>query len=668
MVQVTRALPRDERGGIDTALWCETMCREHVWLQIGRLMDVCRYLESLPGAQRLLERGLPLAELVASLRIDNEALLAALLYRPHRDGLLSIGDIARRHSDEVASLVEGVARMATANVLDLSNTPLLTSERQDQVENVRRMLVALVDDARVAVIKVAERVVALREAKSADEERRRRIALEARQIFAPLAGRMGIWHLKWELEDLAMRYLEPDVYASIARQLDGRRAEREARIAALADELKDLLANHGVRATVVGRAKHIYSIWKKMQSKHLTLDQVYDMRALRVLVDDLEACYRALGVVHTEFQHVPSAFDDYIAAPKENGYRSIHTAVIGKDGKILEVQIRTHEMHAEAELGCAPTGPTRAISRRITVSAQKMDWLRHVVEWHDEMGGRSSISEELTRSFSQERIYVYTPKGHVIDLVADATPLDFAFRVHTNVGQHCVGARVDGREVPLNQRLHNGERVEILTSPTQEPRRVWLEPEAAYVHTNRARSKIQAWLRSRGDQMSRAEGLAAVSRACERLAVPLPSTASLRALVEDMGEQDFERFLVSLGNGDCPVRPLISAWIEELGITRGALPEGVPDAGVDPAIVNRGAVHRLVLHGRNRGGLLLDVTRVVDDHGISLLGSMARVVPPDGATIALEFAADDLLEVYHLIENLRPVVGVLDVRREVIGD
>lgn len=652
MVQVTPALPRNPSGGIDVAAWCETMCREHVWISIGQMMHVCRYLEGLPEGQKYLERGFPLAELVASLRIDNEAVLAALLYRPHFENLLSTGDIELRYSEEVARLVEGVTRMAAANFLDLSNTAMQTSERESQLENMRRMLISLVDDARVAVIKIAERVVALRHAKLDAMSRRSRVSLEARHVFAPLAGRLGIWHLKWELEDLAMRYLEPETYLTIARQLDGKRVEREAQIARIAGDLKALLARHGISAQVSGRAKHIYSIWRKMQSKQLGLDQVYDMQAVRVLVEDLAGCYAALGVVHTEFRHIPSAFDDYIAAPKENGYRSIHTAVIGPEGKTLEVQIRTHDMHAEAELGVCAHWSYKGHGDDDSRIAAKMDWLRHVVEWHEELGGRLNLGEELSRSISQERIYVYTPKGHVIDLVAGATPLDFAYRIHTGIGHRCTGARVDGRDVPLSYRLVSGERVEVLAGVEELPRRVWLEPEAGYVRTNRARTKIHEWLKARGAAVNREAGLAAVSRACERLLIPMPTPQALPGLAGMLGESDADGLLEALGAGERPVRPLIAHWIRELVAAD-------QDSSQPPSSAT---MRRLGIRGRNRHGLLLDVTRVVDSHGISLQGTTARVVPPDGAEITLEFETDDLLEVYRLIENLRPLVGVTEVQ------
>jgi GTP pyrophosphokinase len=651
MVQVTRALPRNSTGAIDTAAWCEHICGEHVWITIGQLMNACRYLEGLPEGQKYLERGFPLAELVASLKIDNEAVLAALLYRPHFESRLTTRDIEVRYGEEVARLVEAVTRMSAANMLDLSNVAVQTGERENRVENIRRMLIALVDDARVAVIKIAERVVALRHAKLDALSRRTRIAQEARHVFAPLAGRLGIWHLKWELEDLAMRYLEPEVYLTLAGQLDGKRVEREAQINRIAADLKALLARHGIDAQVSGRAKHIYSIWRKMQSKQLGLDQVYDMRAVRVLVSDLAACYATLGIVHTEFRHIPSAFDDYIAAPKENGYRSIHTAVIGPEGKTLEIQIRTHDMHAEAELGVCAHWSYKGQGDDDKEIAAKMDWLRHVVEWHEELGGKLSLAEELRRSMSQERIYVHTPKGHVIDLTAGATPIDFAYRIHTGIGHRCVGARVDGRDVPLNHRLQSGERVEILTGQTELPHRVWLEPEVGYVRTNRARAKIHEWLKGRGHAANREAGLAAVSRACERLRIPMPTPTALFELAARLGEPDSDHLFEALGAGECPVRPLIALWIRELGA----------DSTGSSGSALSATMRRLGILGQNRHGLLLDVTRVVDAHGISLLGTMARVLPPDGAEITLDFDTEDLLDVYRLIENLRPLVGVREV-------
>lgn len=651
MVQVTRALPRNSTGAIDTAAWCEHICGEHVWLTIGQVMNACRFLEGLPQGQKYLERGFPLAELVANLRIDNEAVLAALLYRPHFESVLTTRDVEMRFGEEVARLVEGVTRMAAANFIDFSDAALQTSERESQVENIRRMLIALVDDARVAVIKIAERVVALRHAKLDELSRRTRIAQEARHVFAPLAGRLGIWHLKWELEDLAMRYLEPEVYLSIARQLDGKRVEREAQINRIATDLKALLATHGIEAQVTGRAKHIYSIWRKMQSKQLGLDQVYDMRAVRVLVSDLSSCYSALGIVHTEYRHIPSAFDDYIAAPKENGYRSIHTAVIGPEGKTLEIQIRNHDMHAEAELGVCAHWSYKGHGDDDSEIATKMEWLRHVVEWHEELGGKMSLPEELRRSLSQERIYVHTPKGHVIDLTTGATPLDFAYRIHTGIGNRCVGARVDGRDVPLNHRLHSGGRVEILTREEAQPHRSWLEPEAGYARTNRARAKIHEWLRGRGQAANRDAGLAAVSRACERLRIPMPTPTALFDLAFRLGEPDSDHLFEALGAGDTPLRPLIALWIRELETEVSRSSESMGSA----------TMRRLGIQALNRHGLLLDVTRVVDAHGISLLGTMARVLPPDGAEITLDFDTQDLLDVYRLIENLRPLVGVQEV-------
>ncbi len=655
MVQVTEALPQDSQGLIDYRSWADRLSARYSGCRSDQLIRACEEIASLPDGQKLLERGLGLAELVASLTLDPDALLAAVLYRARREKALNAEQIRDAWGDAVASLVEGVESMATASLLELSNAPLLASEKQDQVENVKRLLISMVDDARVAVIKIAERVVVLRQAKHDDEARRRRLGREARFVFAPLAGRLGIWHLKWELEDLALRYLEPDVYSDIARQLDGRRVEREAQVADIAAQLKSLLAGHGIKAEVTGRAKHIYSIWRKMQSKNVSLDEVYDMRAVRILVNDLAACYASLGVVHNHFKHVPMEFDDYIAAPKDNGYRSIHTAVIGPDGKTLEVQIRTREMHQEAELGvCAHWGYKGDALADQSYGA-KMEWLRQVVEWHDALGGQRGLSEELQANFNEEHIFVYTPKGHVIDLVAGATPLDFAYRVHTHVGHRCVGANVDGEPAPLDQPLRNGQRVQILTESSHTPERRWLEPQPAFVRTSRARSKILSWLRARGPEANEAEGLRLLHGACHDLALEDPAEAELSALASRLRAESTSELLQRVGCGDIPLEYAVAIWCERFDQAQTQL--DLPGADAAPP------THRVVLLGDDREGLLLDTSALLSHLGVSLRGLQGRVVPADAvqttrAEITLDFAAPGLIDVYRLLVRLAAIEGV----------
>ncbi len=655
MVQVSEALPRTNRGVIDLGVWAERLQHAYSGLDVRPLQAAGTAVSELAEGQKLLERGLLLTELVASLTLDPDALLAALLYRARRESAMDEHTIRARWGDAVADLVEGVENMAKASLLELSNARLLESERQDQVENVKRLLVSMVDDARVAVIKIAERVVVMRQAKHDDAQRQQRISHEVQALFAPLAGRLGIWHLKWELEDLALRYLQPDVYSDIARQLDGRRLEREAQVRRIAEELRSLLADHGIQAKVVGRAKHIYSIWRKMQAKNVSLDEVYDVRAVRILVDDLAACYASLGVVHNRFKHVPMEFDDYIAAPKDNGYRSIHTAVIGPDGKTLEVQIRTHEMHQEAELGvCAHWGYKGDALEDRSYGA-KMEWLRQVVEWHDALGGERSLSDELQASFQQERIFVYTPKGHVIDLPSGAMPLDFAYRVHTDVGHRCVGAVVDGQAVRLSTPLRNGQRVQIETDPAHEPDRRWLEPHPVYVRTNRARSKIQGWLRARGASRNVTDGQVLLADACRSMALAPPDPSALQALAEAFGLADVATLHERLGSGDLQLDVVISRWCTHFDAVQTRLDLPV-SAGVSPS-------HRVVLLGTNRDGLLLDTSRMLADLGVSLNGLQGRVLPDGEAEMTLDFAAPRLIDVYRLLVQLAAMDGVLSVFR-----
>ena len=328
------------------------------------------------------------------------------------------------------------------------------------------------------------------------ESERRALAALTRDIHAPLANRLGIWQLKWELEDLAFRYLEPGTYQQIARLLDEKRVDRERYIVKVKRTLRDAMAAQGVQADVAGRPKHIYSIWKKMQRKNVPIGELYDLRAVRVLVDSLADCYAALGVVHATWAPIPSEFDDYIARPKRNDYRSLHTAVVGPEGKTLEVQIRTHDMHRQAELGVAAHWKYKEVGSHSADAAfdRKIAWMRRLLETSAESGREDgSLAGEFDTELVEDRIYVLTPKGEVIDLPAGATPLDFAYHVHTEVGHRCRGAKIDGRIVPLDHKLHSGDRVEILTAKTGEPRRDWLVAANGFLASSRSRDKVRAW-------------------------------------------------------------------------------------------------------------------------------------------------------------------------------
>ena len=428
--------------------------------------------------------------LLARLDADQDAVSAAVLHAAAGSGQRE----AERRGEvppAVAALLEGQRAAAQVWALHAEH------REAGNVEGLRRLLLAIVRDLRVVPILLARQLARLRHADRLPPAARRELAQLTRDIHAPLANRLGIWQLKWELEDLAFRQLEPDTYQRIARLLDEKRAERERHIEQARIALHEALAAQGIDADVAGRPKHIYSIWKKMQRKDVPIGELYDLRAVRVLVDDIPACYAALGVAHALWSPVPGEFDDYIARPKRNDYRSLHTAVVGPEGRTLEVQIRTREMHQQAELGVAAhwkykEGRARDGGRAGEAAMEKrIAWMRRLLEQPGE--GDAALMGELRHELIEDRVYVLTPRGEVIDLPQGATPLDFAYHVHTEVGHRCRGAKVDGRIVPLDHALRSGDRVEILTGRTAEPRRDWLVEANGFLASSRSREKVRNW-------------------------------------------------------------------------------------------------------------------------------------------------------------------------------
>lgn len=669
MVKASESIPRLAQGSIDVAAWSASVA-DDVGNSSALLDGALGIITSLTSrSEEFLEKGVELATLVVSLNMDAASVAAALLYRPVRTGSLDVSVIRKTlgsDGDDVANLVEAVVRMADTSLLEMSNSRMQTSESRDQVENIKRMLVSMVDDARVAVLKLAERVVALRAAKTSSSERQQRIAQEAHQVFAPLANRLGVWQIKWELEDLSLRYLAPEIYKTIAGQLDGRRAEREKEIQDIVSTMESRLAVKQIDATVFGRAKHIFSIWRKMRAKNVGMEEVYDVRAIRVLVPDIGQCYSALGVIHTEWQHIPSEFDDYIAVPKENGYRSIHTAVSWNDGKTLEVQIRTPDMHEEAELGvCAHWAYKDGISEDDSY-AQKMDWMRQVVEWQEEAEEhirQHEIGLELGNRVREERIFVYTPKGHVLDLTTGATALDFAYRVHTEVGHRCRGARVDGRTISLNQPLESGQRVEVLTTDAGAPSRAWLHHHLDCIRTARAREKISDWFHDRPDTDNREEGRVLLEQSFARLGLALPGTAALAVAATSLGYADEEDCLVALGCGDCQILDLLAALLPaQAGGGGGAQRESMTQMSLIDEVTSSdvtGASYHVEMLADDRSGLLMDITAFLGSHGIMLLSNSGRVIPNTGeALIAIEVHLDNLIELHKLLDALEMVPAV----------
>ncbi|MFP4131715.1 MAG: GTP diphosphokinase [Thiohalospira sp.] len=484
------------------------------------------------------------ARILAALQMDTETLVAALLHDVLEDSGIERADLAAEFGEGVARLVDGVTKMRLIETL-----PGGTTEREAaQAESLRKLLLAMAEDVRVVLIKLADRLHNIRTLEHLPPEKQRRIARETLEVFAPLANRLGIWQVKWELEDRAFRYLEPAAYHDIATALDERRVEREAFIRTATEELERALAEAGIAGEVAGRPKHIYSIWRKMQRKGVGIDQLYDLRAVRILVDSVADCYHALGVVHTLWRHIPREFDDYIATPKENNYQSIHTAVVGPSGRTLEVQIRTHDMHRQAELGIAAHWRYKeGGGQRELAYEQKIAWLRQLLEWKDEEASASDFVDRFKSEAFQERIYVLTPAGEIVDLPQGATPVDFAYHIHSEVGHRCRGARVNGRMVPLNYPLSSGEQVSILTARGGTPSRDWLNPQLGYVHTSRARSHIRHWFKHQDRERHVADGRGLVDRELRRLGVP---DLRLESLAGELGQTSVEELLAALGRGD----------------------------------------------------------------------------------------------------------------------
>jgi GTP pyrophosphokinase len=502
--------------------------------------------------------GLDIAQILAELHVGVDCLIAGLLYRTVREGRLSLDEIEAGFGLEVRRLLKGVLRMAAISDLRTQTDAAVLGQAHGQKDNIRKMLVALVDDVRVALIKLAERTCAIRAVKH-DDERRWPVAREVFDVYAPLAHRLGIGHLKWELEDLSFRYIYPDAYKRIARLLDGKRLERDRFIARVTGELTRVLTDAGLSFQINGRAKHIYSIWRKMQRKGIGFSQVYDIRAVRILVPEVKDCYATLGLVHGLWRNIPNEFDDYIANPKDNGYRSLHTAVIGPEGKILEVQIRTMAMHEEAELGvCAHWRykGSDAEGRSASSYEEKIAWLRQVLDWHEETGDAGDVAEQFSADQAQDRVYVFTPQGDVVNLAQGATPLDFAYHVHTEVGHRCRGAKVNGVIVPLTYTLKTGERVEILTSKQAAPRRDWLQASLGYLKTSRARAKVQHWFRAQAREDNVDAGRHLLEREFRRLAL---TSVDYRRVAEKVHMPSVDDMYAAVGAGDLSSASVMTA-------------------------------------------------------------------------------------------------------------
>jgi GTP pyrophosphokinase len=679
------------------------------------------------AAPEALAPGFEITEILAELYMDAEGLAAGMCYRAVRRALLPLDVVRERLGAGVAKLIEGVLRMAVIGELrNTSGQRVLGVEPAQQTAKLRAMLVSMIEDMRVALLKIAERTWALHAVREANPERQRRVAREVFDIYAPLAHRLGIGHLKWELEDLAFRYLEPAEYRRIAQLLEEKRTDRQHYIDEVIAALRRALAQFGKEAQVSGRPKHIYSIWKKMQNKGLGFSQIYDIRAVRVLVPAVSDCYAVLGIVHSLWRNIPAEFDDYIASPKSNGYRSLHTAVLEPGRRVVEIQIRTHDMHEEAEFGlCSHWRYKDSGNTAGADYEERIAWLRQVLEWHEDLGS-TGIEDYLRVDQAPERIYVFTPEGHVVDLPRGATPLDFAYRVHTEIGHRCRGAKVNGVIHPLNKPLETGVQVEIIAGRHPAPSRDWLVRSLGYLTTARARAKVRQWFRELEQDENRSAGQQQLERALQQLGY---ADTDLDQLASEFNRSHTDALHEAIGAGtlalDQVVRRVLADRQRDRGAPRRAQRRSaqrfaesdfyiygvgdlltrtaqccLPEPGAEIAgylTHGRGVtIHRAdcgnLLHLRatqpcrvlqvswgtsptaayevgvriaayDRAGLLRDITAILDEARVFILSMYSGETRDGMATVELRFEVPGMDALRDLMARLERLPNVVDVRR-----
>ena len=546
----------------DLPAWIASLSKSFSSEEIAVISRASEFVEPLYAGRTeisgmpLLQHALGTAAILAGMNMDHEALVAAILHAvpEHLDSWME--KVAAAFGATIVTLVQGMSRME--QIQDFSDTYGLhtpTKNKEDhaqQIESLRKMLLAMVEDIRIVLIKLAERTQAMRSLSGASTDNQKIIAREARGIFAPLANRLGVWQVKWELEDLALRYLEPELYKQVAKLLDERRLDREQYIADVLTQLKNELSLAGIKAEVTGRSKHINSIVNKMKRKQVEFGELYDVRAVRILVEDVKDCYTALGLVHNLWQPIPSEFDDYIAHPKSNDYRSLHTAVIGPRNLALEVQIRSHEMHQHSELGVAAHWRYKEVgqkggSKPDTKFDEKIAWLRQILEWKEDVSDSGDMVEQFKSELFEDQVYVLTPQGKVIDLPKGSTPVDFAYTLHTDLGHRTRGAKVDGSIVPLNYKLQNGQRVEILAAKQGTPSRDWLNPALDYLHSPRARAKVRHWFKHQHYDENVSQGRTQLEREMNRLGV---TSLNQEKIAQRLNFHKLEDLLAAIGRGD----------------------------------------------------------------------------------------------------------------------
>lgn len=516
------------------------------------------------------------ANILSELKVPAEVIAAGLLHDTVEDTPVTLADIRREFGDNVRFLVDGVTklthlpRVSRGDQHAESNDnekeaphiePARLGRKEDMVpETLRKTFLAMGEDVRVVLIKLADRLHNMRTLGHMPEHKQRRIAQETLDIFAPLANRLGIWQLKWELEDLSFRYVQPEKYKEIAGALAEKRPDRERQLEEIKASLKRLLDKSNIKAEISGRPKHIYSIYKKMQKKDTVFSRLYDVRAVRLIVPDIPSCYAALGVIHITWRPVPDEFDDYIAAPKDNHYQSLHTAVMYDDKRPVEIQIRTQEMHMSAEYGIAAHWRYKEGGKHDRQFEERIKDLRKMMDWGGEVKDAAEFVESMQSDVFRDRVYIFTPRGDAIDLPAGSTPIDFAYHVHTDIGHRCRGARVNGKLVPLDHELKTGDQVEILTAKRGGPSRDWLNNNLGLVKTQRARSKIRVWFKKLEDEQNLATGRETFERELQRLGI---SEVNFEKLARELGYKTPDEMFIDLGTGELSLSKLIRQFSQD---------------------------------------------------------------------------------------------------------
>ncbi len=696
---------------------------------------------------------LAVASILAEFRVPPAVIAAGLLHDTVEDTPITLVDIERDFGEEIAMLVDGVTKLTQLprvsrgdqhpseqtqdeeqrQIAERRGLPdpdeeaaqFVRSRRYDAVsETLRKTFLAMGEDVNVILIKLADRLHNMRTLGYMPEQKRRRIAQETLDIFAPLANRLGIWQMKWELEDLAFRYANPQSYREIAENLEDRRSQREQEMNGIKEKLQNLLAQHGVTAEVWARPKHIYSIYRKMARKGVPFDMVYDVRGIRIIAPDVPNCYTILGVIHTHWRPIPGEFDDYIAVPKDNFYRSLHTAVIYDDGKNLEVQIRTQDMHINAEYGIAAHWRYKENASRNEDYEKRILWLRSLMEWKQDVDDAREFLDSMKTDVFQDRVYVFTPKGDVIDLPAGSTPIDFAYHVHTDIGHRCRGAKINGKLVPLDSTLKTGDKVEVLVAKRGGPSRDWLNTNLGLVSTQRARSKIRQWFKKQARDQNISQGKTMLEKELRRLGL---SDINLERLAREFDYRNVDSLYEAIGCGDLPFGRFMNHLTlgekeeEEPVISLTRVPAQQPISGDDTVSVlglkglltimgrccnpapgddivgyitrGRGAtIHRqdcpnilriqdrerlvrvswgeikrtypvpIRIKAYDRNGLMKDVSTLIADEGINMSGVSVDVYQ-NLATFDITLEVKDVAELSRVLDRLENLPNVLEAQR-----